>query len=250
MRILVVQARENPISIAAEQSHYRHSVGDAAHLDFLSLLDEKLAWTTPDEILKDYDATILGGSESMYIHGGRMDNDPARLLAMIALSRARNFVSYAFAEELPILGVCFGHQLIAQMRGGEVAHDQAQMKSGSYEVHLTDAGERDAVFGELPASFVAQYGHKDSATTLPEGATLLVSADCCRFSGLRYGSRAYTMQFHPELTAQEAIVRLNACPEYLPKNTKAEDVVRTSPEASRLIPLWIERIVAPSRGRG
>lgn len=244
MRILIVQARENPISIAAEQSHYRRAVGDSAILEFLSLLDEKLAWTTPDEILEAYDGMILGGSESMYIHGGRMDNDPARLLAMIALSRARNIMSYAFAEELPLLGVCFGHQLIAQMRGGDVTHDHAQMKSGSFEVSLTAAGKADRLFGELPPSFVAQFGHKDSATALPEGATLLVSADCCRFSGLRYGTRAYTMQFHPELTAREAIVRLDACPEYLPEGVKARDVVRESPEASRLIPLWIERIVA------
>ena len=172
-----------------------------------------------------------------------MDKDPGRLLAMIVLGRSRNIVSYALAEDIPLLGVCFGHQLIAEMLGGNVTRDEEQQKSGSFEVVLTDSGKSDPLFGDLPASFTAQYAHADSATALPEGATLLASSSCCRFSALRYGKRAYTVQFHPELTAEQAAARLEACPEYLPPGASARDVIRESPEASKLIPLWIENIV-------
>ena len=224
-RILFVQSRTDPTRVERERDNFRRAIGEAAEIDFLSALDEKLAWTSPNEFLKDCNGVIFGGSSDFDFDGGRDAKDPARLMSMIILSRTKMMVRYALAERVPVLGVCFGHQIIAQMHGGGVHRDLTQGKFGAHEVHLTEAGERDPLFSRLPKSFIAQYAHKDSAKTLPEGATLLATGESCRFSALRYGDRAYTMQFHPE------IERMTGASE-------------GSPDAYLLLVHWLDAVVS------
>ncbi len=226
-KILVVQSRTDSAYIGREQEYFRIAAGTSADVAFLSALDERLAWTNPDEFLEGYRGVIFGGSSDFDFHGGRDEKDPARLMSLIILSRTKNLISHALAEKIPLLGICYGHQLIANMYGGEVRDDKEQSKFGSYEVQLTEEGKHDPVFKDLPESFIAQYAHKDSVTKLPEGAALLASAKGCKFSALRYGPSCYTVQFHPEVT------HFSDLP--LP--------YRESIEASKLIPLWMERII-------
>ena len=223
MRILIVQSRTDESWVERERENYRRTIGNAADIEFLSTLDEKLAWTSPDEFLQRSDGMIFGGSSDFDFHGGRQEKDPARLMSLIILSRARNIVQHALAEHLPVFGVCFGHQIIAQMHGGDVRNDTTQGKHGSHEVVLTDAGKEDILFGHLPPSFHARYFHKDAATTLPTGATLLASGVACHFSALRYGKNTYTVQFHPEARA-------------------VDEEGKSLHDAARIIPLWIEHI--------
>ncbi len=245
-RVLVIQSRECPTMIATEQEGYRRAVGGAADMHFLSALDPKFSWETPGAVLKGFDAVIFGGSGEFDLHGGRLGNDPARLMAMLILSRLRALIKEVFASGMPALGICFGHQLIAQMRGGCVMNDPEQKKAGSYEVNLTPEGKRDHLFSAMPHSFVAQYGHKDSVTKLPEGASVLASGPSCRFSALRYGDSAYTFQFHPEVDPLEFAGRLKTAG-YLPEDVASESVIRDSPEASRLIRLFVEKVVSANQ---
>jgi GMP synthase (glutamine-hydrolysing) len=227
LKILVVQSRTTERGIARERDNFTRAAQGAAELAFLSALDESVAWTSPPEFLKDFSGVIFGGSSDFDFHGGRAAHDPARITSMAILARAKHIVTHAQAENLPILGVCFGHQMIAQMQGGQVSNDREQSKYGSYEVHRTEEGMHDVLFGKLPESFFAQYAHKDSVTNLPEGAKLLATGTACRFSALRYGDHIYTMQFHPE------VERINSAARH-----------QDSPEASRLLLLWIEHVVA------
>jgi len=243
-KILLIQSRERPDMLKAEQENYTRAVGERVELSFLSILDERLAWADPVDFLKGYDGVIFGGSAEFDIHGGRGDDDPMRLTAMIILLRMRTLISYLEREKIPVLGVCFGHQLIAQIYDGHVTNDSAQKKVGSFEVELTEEGKKDPLFGALPHSFMAQYGHKDSVTSLPKDAVLLAAASACHFSALRYGSNIYTMQFHPELRPEDEIAALKRGKDYLPRGTLPESIVQESPEASRIIALWIEKIVA------
>ncbi|MDO8522053.1 MAG: type 1 glutamine amidotransferase [bacterium] len=245
-KILLIQSRQTPEMIHIEQENFRRAVGKLAELEFLSALDERLAWTMPDEVLSGYDGAIFGGSSDFDLHGGRREKDPARIMAAIILSRTRLFITYAFAQNLPVLGICFGHQIIAQMHGGVVESDLEQKKVGSHEVNLTPDGEGDPLFNGFPKSFVAQYGHKDSVTVLPSGSLLLADGRACKFSALRYGEKAYTFQFHPEVNYSKFAARLKEFG-YLPEGVKPESVVRESPVASTLISAWIERVVPASR---
>lgn len=145
---------------------------------------------------------------------------------------------------MPALGICFGHQLVAQMKGGDVFGDTVQGKVGTHEVHLTPEGKKDKLFEQLPELFTAQYAHRDSVTEQPADAVLLATGPSCRFSALRYGSSVYTMQFHPELTASNFIARLKTPNGYLPEGVQPEAIVRDSPEAAAIIPAWLSRVVA------
>ena len=229
-KILVVQSRVSEKAVERERENFRRAIGDLAAIEFLSALDERLAWTYPNEFLKGCSGVIFGGSAEFDFHGGRIEKDPARLMSFIILSRSKNLISFALAEKIPFLGICYGHQLIANMYGGKVDNDKGQSKFGSYEVQLTEDGKRDPLLGQLPEHFFTQYAHNDSVTTLPEGATLLAEGSRCRFSALRYGDKGYTFQFHPE------VMRL----EY--HGIKRQD----SPEASTIIRLWIEHVVEKS----
>lgn len=242
IKILLVQSRQTPEWIQREQENYRRAVGTLAKLEMLSTLDEKLAWTSPDEILAGYDGVIFGGSTDFDLHGGRREKDPARIMAAIIVSRTRLLVSYALAQNIPVLGICFGHQIIAQMHGGNVECDSAQKKVGTHEVCLTPEGEHDPLLNGFPKCFSAQYWHGDSVTKLPTGAVLLATGPTCKFSALRYGKRAYTLQFHPEAiyhVFSEALKQSGNVPEGI----EISSVVRETPEASTLISAWIERIV-------
>ena len=241
-RILLVQSRKSPEWIRVEQDNYRRAVGGLARLDFLSALDEQLTWTSPDQILAGYDGVMFGGSTDFDLDGGRSEKDPARIMAVRIVSRTRLLVSYALEHNLPVLGICFGHQIIAQMHDGKVVSDVEQKKVGSHEVHLTPEGERDPLFNGFPKNFFAQYWHGDSITKLPTGAVLLATGPTCRFSALRYGERAYTLQFHPEANYSRFSELLKQSGN-VPEGVDIGSVVRETPEASTLIQTWIERIV-------
>lgn len=225
-KILLVQSMITEERIERQRANFTRAIDSAAALDFISAVDEKLSWTTPAELLEGYDGVIFGGSYDFDFHGGRHEQDPARIMSMIILGRSRNIVGYASEAGLPILGVCFGHQIIGEMHGGMVVNDREQSKMGSYEVSLTEAGKQDPLFADLPETFYAQYAHKDSVTNLPEGATLLASSPSCKFAALRYGEKIYTMQFHPE------VEKFRIGPQH------------PSGESAQLVKRWIERVVA------
>lgn len=242
-RILVIQSRGRQDMIDSERAEYIEASKGLAEVDFESALNVTRSWEEPADIVKGYDAVILGGSGEFDLHGGRSEDDPARMGAREIIARIRPFVGHIFANNIPVLGICFGHQLIADMHGGNVSNDPAQKKVGTFEVTRTEEGEKDPLFSSLPRNFLAQYGHKDSLTSLPTGATLLAIGPACKFSALRYGPKAYTVQFHPELTAKDVAWKLDNSPGYLPEGVSADSIVKESPEASQIIPLFIERII-------
>jgi GMP synthase (glutamine-hydrolysing) len=98
---------------------------------------------------------------------------------------------------MPILGVCWGHQLLAQVLGGTV-------KGGSYELGYVqvEQEEPDPIWEGLPNPFTVFATHSDHVVALPPGATLLASNET-GVQAFRRGS-AYAVQFHPEYDLRTA----------------------------------------------
>lgn len=244
MRILILQSRRRPEVVAMEQGEYARALADTGATPvFVSTLDESQPWMEPEKVLSEVNGVILGGSGEFDFDGGRTDDDPARLTSKEILARLTPFLTYVFEHNVPTLGVCYGHQMIGESRGVTVVNDLAQKKVGSFPINRTEEGRIDPLFEALPDTFIGQYGHKDSLSELPEGAVLLATGENCKFSALRYSSKIYTVQFHPELTADDSKNKISLTPGYLPEGVTADDIVKASPEASTLIPRFIQTIV-------
>lgn len=241
--ILIVQSRINPDAHMAERAEYVRAIGNRAQVNFISSLDETVPWHAPEKMLEGYQGVIFGGSGDFDFDGGRAEDDEARLVSRRIVKRVESLVLYILEHDFPMLGVCYGHQIVAEVLGVPVLHDVSQMKRGTFEVEVTEAGKIDIIFSDTPDVFCAQYGHKDSVSAVPPGAVLLGQSLQCRASIFRYGAHVYTTQFHPELTHEDLARRLQSSPGYLPEGVSVESLVRPSHEASTIIPKFVERVI-------
>ena len=94
--------------------------------------------------------------------------------------------------------------------------DHARAEVGVLPLDLTEAGERDPVFGPIGSGFPVVIGHEDIVDELPEGAVSLASSSTIENEALKFlGKPIYATQFHPELVKEDLIQRITAYPPYL-----------------------------------
>ena len=107
----------------------------------------------------------------------------------------------AMEAGLPILGVCYGHQLLAQALGGEVGPNPLGRQIGTTMVTLEPAAASDRLMCALPAAFQAQTTHMESVLTLPPGVVRLATTPRDRNHVVRFNPRTWGIQFHPEFSS-------------------------------------------------
>ncbi len=115
---------------------------------------------------------------------------------------AADYLRILHAQEKPILGVCYGHQLLAWAFGGEVGFHPGGREIGTVEVELTEEAESDALFANLPREFAAQASHSQSVLSLPAEAVLLARNAFEPNHAFRLGASTWGVQFHPEFSAR------------------------------------------------
>jgi GMP synthase (glutamine-hydrolysing) len=144
----------------------------------------------------------------------------------------------------PTFGSCFGYQLLVAALGGRVEHDNDRGEVGAFGLELTDDGRADPLFSSLPDRFVGQMGHLDRAVETPPLTRNLVRSELCPYQALRVdGAPIWATQFHPELDRAANLHRYRAyIDRYDP--TGSEDDFRSleSPETSKLLPLFLDRL--------
>ena len=142
------------------------------------------------------DAVRLEDCQALIVMGGPMSaNDPVPgLIAEFKL------IEQALRQDLPILGICLGAQLLARALGAPVYRNPVS-EIGWAPVYFTEAAASDALFSGLasPTTFFHWHGE---TFDLPHGAEWLAYSDRCRHQAYRFGRRAYGIQFHPEITAE------------------------------------------------
>lgn len=116
--------------------------------------------------------------------------------------RATDWLADAVHQQVPILGICFGHQLLAHALGGRVDFNPRGVEVGTVSVSLAEAAAGDPLLSGLPPRFSAQLSHRQSVLELPPGAVLLGASDMEPHQGFSFGPRAWGIQFHPEFDDQ------------------------------------------------
>ena len=102
---------------------------------------------------------------------------------------------------LPLLGICYGHQLLAHALGGTVDYHPRGREIGTTDIVLYQAAATDALFRDLPQRFAVHVTHMQSVVRLPQGAVRLAGNAFEPYQGLRFAKRAWGLQFHPEFDA-------------------------------------------------
>lgn len=107
-------------------------------------------------------------------------------------------VEQALREQMPVLGVCLGSQLLAAALGAEVKKGKRK-EIGWHPVTLTESASADPLWTGVEAWFTAYHWHGD-VFDLPPGAVPLASSDLTACQAFRYGQNAYGFLFHMEVT--------------------------------------------------
>lgn len=104
----------------------------------------------------------------------------------------------AVAADLPMFGVCYGHQLLAHALGGKVGYNPAGREVGTQTVELMPTAAGDPLMAGVPSTFPAQMLHAQTVLQPPQGAAVLARSDLDEHQMIRIGRNVFSTQFHPE----------------------------------------------------
>ena len=176
--------------------------------DFLR--EDGLGWRA---IELDAGETIpdLGAFDALWAMGGPMDvwqedEHPWLKTEKAAIREA------VVDRRMPFFGFCLGHQLLAEALGGEVG-PSVSPEIGILDVSLTAQGRSSRIFDGMPASHACLQWHGAEVKRVPEGASVLAESAACGVQALGYAGRAYSIQYHVEITP-DTVTEWGDVPEY------------------------------------
>jgi len=140
--------------------------------------------------LRGFDAVMMTGSPLSM-------TEPAEWMR-----RAGDYLREAGERGVPVLGVCFGHQLLSVAYGGRVIRGPSGREIGTVEMALSGEGARDFLFRGIPRTFAVQATHEDLVPELPPGAALLAQNAHTPVQAMAFGPHVRGVQFHPELSPE------------------------------------------------
>lgn len=188
--VLIVRTGRAPDSIRARHGDFPHWFRLAAGLrhERLRIVDVAAGESLPRA--SEVAGAIITGSAAM-------------VTEKLAWSEATaGWLRDAMDVELPLFGVCYGHQLMTHALGGRVGYLPGGREIGTQSIEASQGHPHDPLLGSLPANFRAHTTHEQSVLEPPPGAQVLARSTRDPHQLLRYGANAFSVQFHPEFNAE------------------------------------------------
>ncbi len=140
----------------------------------------------PNKVADEFIGIVITGSAAMVT-----DQD-------LWLLSTQNWLANVAKHQIPTLGVCYGHQVLADLLGGKVVYNPKGRNMGMSEFCLSDAAAADALFNSHPRQMPTYASHMQSVTRLPQSATLLGACAKDEYHAFRAEDNIWGVQFHPE----------------------------------------------------
>jgi len=121
------------------------------------------------------------------------------------------WISALVRRKVPVLGICYGHQLLAHALGGAVGDNPQGLEFGTVDVRLTEGASTDALLGGFRSPIKVHVSHAQTVLRLPPGARLLAYSERDRHQAFLIGESAWGVQFHPEFNAAIARAYVEEC---------------------------------------
>ncbi len=188
--VLIMKTGETLAPLRARGEDFEDWIEAGLGLTSAQLSNRHVARGQPLPGVAEVAGVVITGSPAMLTDGAPWNEVAAQWLRE------------ALACELPVLGICYGHQLLAHACGGRVDYHPQGREIGTVPVALAPSACADVLLGALPATFAAHTTHSQSVLQLPPTATLLASSVHDRHQAYRVGASAWGVQFHPEFTAE------------------------------------------------
>ncbi|MEP6899723.1 MAG: glutamine amidotransferase [Rhodanobacter sp.] len=187
--ILIIRTGRAPDAIRARHGDFPHwfRLGAKLPLGQLRVVDVAAGESLPPP--QEVAGAMITGSASM-------------VTERLAWSeRTAGWIRNAMDVELPLFGVCYGHQLMTHALGGRVDYLPGGREIGTQSIELSRQHAHDPLLSTLPATFRAHTTHEQSVLEPPGNTVVLARSARDPHQLLRYGPQAVSAQFHPEFNA-------------------------------------------------
>jgi GMP synthase-like glutamine amidotransferase len=158
------------------------------------------------------------------------------------IAKELDFIKVAMNSSIPVLGICFGAQLLAKALGGSVVPGPI-FEIGMVPVTLTDEGKTDPLFRQLPCTFQVFQWHGEGILLPSETPSLVASGDF-PVQAFRAQDRCYGLLFHPEIEEAGMWALCRECPEDVTKGGIPPDTIQA--QATPHLPTlhqWADRLI-------
>jgi GMP synthase (glutamine-hydrolysing) len=187
--VLIIRTGRAPASIRARHGDFPHwfRLGSQLPLRQLRVVDVEAGELLPSP--HDIAGAMITGSAAMVTE------------RLPWSERTAGWIRDAMDVELPLFGVCYGHQLMAHALGGRVDYLPGGREIGTQSIEMLPHHAQDSLLSALPAAFRAHTTHEQSVLEAPDGSVILARSHRDPHHLLRYGAKAISTQFHPEFNA-------------------------------------------------
>jgi GMP synthase-like glutamine amidotransferase len=163
------------------------TVNATVEIDIFEMLDGKAGEVRLDK----YNALVLSGSDSNHL-----ERYPGYRIT-------KNLLEEAKKQDMPVLGICAGFQILAKIFGYELEMMETGPEMGWYEIFLSDDGKQDPLFKNMPEQFISFLCHikRIHSNSQYNTTTVLAYNNNC-LQSFKFGKNMYGIQFHPEDTIE------------------------------------------------